>query len=660
MRALYVEDNALDADLTRRALARATPPIELDIATTVAAGIANIETQPDRYSWVLFDLNLPDADGLQVLHYVREKQLPIAAVAVTGSGDEHSVIRALKLGADDYIIKQDNYLETLGATLIKIQRHAELSFHNRPINVLYAEDDASDALFTLRHMASKAPHIHIDTVDSDHLVLEKLRTTNEYDVLLLDYGLGNTDAVELIDCICNQLNSDIPIVIVTGKGSESVAAQALRSGVVDYIIKDDTYLERLPSTLEFAYARNQLKREKARTTFLAMYEEFLHESREQAEAASINKSRFLANMSHEIRTPLHAISGFNFMLQRTELTPQQREYTQKTSEAIAHLLQVIDNVLDFSKIEAGKLDLAAERFNLDQLLAQVAAIIEPKAKEKNLRFNIDIAAATPKALIGDPLRLKQILINIANNAVKFTERGSVSVAIASSPLPNASIDLTCSISDTGIGLTEQQCETIFDAFDQGGHVGDESQSGTGLGLAICKQLVELLGGTISVNSTPGSGSTFTFSVPIKRDETATAQSSENSATEKLAGRVLLVEDNTINQEVGMAILNHLGLEVDIADDGRRALDILMRAPDAAYAVILMDLQMPEMDGISATKEIRNIPRYATTPIIAMTADALGRDRLRCFAAGMNDYISKPITIATLRRTLEKWLPRTVV
>ncbi len=655
MRVLYVEDNKLDADLTRRALARVNPPIELDIVPTVAEAIAQIDAQSNVYECVLFDLNLPDADGLQVLHHLREKKLAIAAIAVTGSGDEHSVIRALKLGADDYIIKNGDYLDQLGTTLIDICRRATLSYHNKPINVLYAEDDDSDALFTLRHIASRAPHIHIETVKTDNLVIEKLKSSGHYDVLLLDYSLDKTNAPDLIECIRTQLDNDIPVIIVTGKGSERIAVQALRSGVIDYLIKDENYLERLPATLEFAYARGQLKRETARTTFLAMYEEFLFESKKQAESANINKSRFLANMSHELRTPLHAISSYTFMLQQTELTTTQREYTHKTSDALAHLLQIIDNVLDFSKIEAGKLEVTSNPFDLKELLAQVANIIQPHATDKQLNFRVEIPPNLPNFFIGDALRIKQILINLANNAVKFTNRGGIAIAVGKLKHDNSTLDLKFTVSDTGVGLNEHQCETIFDAFDQGGNTVAAQHNGTGLGLAICKQLVELLGGHISVNSSPSVGSIFAFTIPLKCSSLSAADFGEVAPQEKLSGRALLVEDNTINQQVGLAILNHLGLDVDIADDCRAAVDMLSRAQDTTYAVVLMDLQMPEMDGITAAQEIRKIERFATLPIIAMTADALGRDRLRCLAAGMNDYISKPITITGLRRVVEQWL-----
>jgi len=267
MRALYVEDNALDADLARRALARAARPIELDVAPTVGQAIQMLTKHPTAYQWVLFDLSLPDGDGLQVLRHVREHQLPVTAVAVTGTGDERAVIQALKLGVDDYVIKQGDYLERLPALLNDVHERLNLSDwrHEKPLRVLYAEHSAHDGQLAARHLASSAPHLKLDVVTDAQLSLTELQTAEPpYDVLLLDYRLIDLNALELTKRVRSELGLDIPIVIVTGLGSEEVAAQALRLGVTDYLIKDNHYLQRLPGILEFAYAKAQLMRERAR------------------------------------------------------------------------------------------------------------------------------------------------------------------------------------------------------------------------------------------------------------------------------------------------------------------------------------------------------------------------------------------------------------
>ncbi len=670
MRALYVENNEQDVDLTRRALARATPPIAVDIAITVAEAIDKLANAAADYNWVLFDLNLPDADGLQVLRYVREQRLSIAAIAaiaVTGTGDEHAVIHALKMGVDDYIIKQGDYLDGLAGTLQAIQKRSAFSSHNKLLNVLYAEDDIHDALLATRYLSNKAPYLNLDIVNSDREVLQRLKSAApSYDVLLLDYRLANSDALELAAYIRNQLCMDIPIVIVTGKGSEAAAARALRVGVTDYLIKDDSYLQRLPAVIEFAYARSQLTREDARLKFLTMYEEFLRESKDAAEANSLAKSGILANMSHEIRTPLNAISGLNFLLQKTELTELQREYATKTAEAVQYLLNILNDVLDFSKIEAGKLQLEETHFDLGNLLAQVHTIISASAESKGLALSIIVAADVPAQLCGDPLRLQQVLINLASNAIKFTERGSITINVSLNAAQGERIDLGFSIKDTGIGLSAEQIATIFDAFEQGSTSTSRHYGGSGLGLAICKQLVGLMGGAIVVMSTPGVGSNFQFNVLLKRSESGgdalahTAAAAAAAVPVKLQGCILLVEDNAINQQVGQAILNHLGLHVDIVDNGKVALETLALHDPNYYDLIFMDLQMPEMDGIEATEAIRKMAGFAELPIIAMTADALAKDRLRCLAAGMNDHVTKPISIVQLQQVLENWLPQNFI
>lgn len=274
LRALYVEDNRQDADLTARALARATPPIELDVADTVRGALEKLAQGADRYHWVLFDLSLPDGDGLEVLRHLREQHLPLPAIAVTGSGDEQSVIHALKLGADDYLIKHGNYLDTLPATLHQALARSHLygGRHEKPLRILYVENDPQDSDLTRMHLAHHAPHLSLSLLDDPSRLTETLRQGPAVDVLLFDYNLRETDALTLTRQLRQELALDLPVVIVTGKGSGPVAAEALRLGVTDYLIKDRDYLQRLPAVLEFAYARAELMRERARLEHLAMHD----------------------------------------------------------------------------------------------------------------------------------------------------------------------------------------------------------------------------------------------------------------------------------------------------------------------------------------------------------------------------------------------------
>jgi len=277
MKALYVEDNTIDADLVRRALQRAQPPIDIDIATGVREAIAMLEEgRAEQYGWVLFDVNLPDGDGFDVLRHVRDRRLSIVAIALTGAGDEKTVMRALKSGADDYLVKQDDYRERLATVLVQTRQRYDNDrwHHDRTLRVLYAENNDHDGILTNRYINHHAPYMRLEIVPDSNAVLSRLTVApNDYDVLLLDYRLAGIDALELIKRLRDVLRCDIPVVMVTGRGSEEVAAQALRLGVSDYVIKDAGYIERLPAVLEFANARAQLKRERARVEYLAVHDD---------------------------------------------------------------------------------------------------------------------------------------------------------------------------------------------------------------------------------------------------------------------------------------------------------------------------------------------------------------------------------------------------
>ncbi|HEY9783859.1 MAG TPA: response regulator [Candidatus Obscuribacterales bacterium] len=528
----------------------------------------------------------------------------------------------------------------------------------------------------------------------------------------------------------------------------------------------------------------------------------LEEARDAAEKANKAKSDFLANMSHEIRTPMNAILGLTYLLSQTELNARQKDYAKKIEGSGKALLGIINDILDYSKVEAGKLTLEQVDFRLDELLQNVATILSVNAEDKDLEILFSIAPDVPVELNGDPLRLQQVLINLAGNAVKFTDRGEVVLSVALIEKTNQNIVLQFCVSDTGIGMTEEEIGRLFEAFSQADSSTTRKFGGTGLGLAICRRLVGLMGGHIAVESTPGKGSTFRFAVelqvpvkPLPRqaidtsplpddlrllivddNETArevlnrlasslgwkvmvapsgaeaiaqvekavsekepfsvlvvdwkmpgldgvetirrikeTVRSSQQAPlcllltahareavkqvgvqelldgllikpvtasslfdavssalrahespqmpktekapplTDRLAGmRLLLAEDNVVNQEVACEILTAAGASVDIAGSGKEAVDLMSKG-DTKYDAVLMDLQMPVMDGYEATRTIRAMPEIGTLPIIAMTADVLPADRERCLQVGMNDFICKPFEPEHLLATLVRWV-----
>jgi len=480
-------------------------------------------------------------------------------------------------------------------------------------------------------------------------------------VVLLDVVMeSNESGLDVVNYIRNTLgNNTTRIILRTGEpGAAPESKVILEYDINDYLSKAEITSSKLSMSL---------------VTALRSYRDIisaseLREAKLEAElksqkaiAASQAKSQFLAHMSHEIRTPMNGILGMADVLMTTGLDKEQQDCVDIIRSSGSTLLTIINDILDFSKIEAGKLELEKTDFSLRDLLSEINSIFNLETGNSGLIFELDIDLSTPENVVGDPVRLRQILLNLLNNAIKFTPQGgtiqlSVRCLTDEGESKDKPLFLQFCVSDTGIGIAKEAQSQLFLPFTQADVSTTRKYGGTGLGLQISKHLCEQMGGSISLSSEEGKGSTFTFYIKVERPELLNLQVAKDDGfttpckpvAETL---ILVVEDNIVNQKVACSILNKLGYKSVVVNNGAEAVEAVQHT---AFDLVLMDCQMPVMDGYDATRKIHEMKSFEKLPIIAMTASAILRDRQLCRDAGMNDFISKPVSMNLLKKVLLKW------
>lgn len=506
------------------------------------------------------------------------------------------------------------------------------------IKLLLIEDDEDDFIITRDLLEdTNFGDYNLDWENSIDAAKAAL-AGNTHDVCLLDYSLGAEDGVSLLKQ-ASRLGFKGPIIMLTGQDNEQLDSEALSAGAVDYLVKSQLSASRLARAIRYAIARKEMETERV--------------ERLRAESENRSKSEFLAHLSHELRTPLTAILGYTDLMMGAYNPATYTQHLNIIKRNGHHLLSLLNDVLDLSKIEAGKLDIECRNFQLNPFIADIYHLMKVTALDKDIEFDVVATKALPIDIYSDPTRLRQILLNIIGNAIKFTDQGGVKLFIDTTPDTH---ELSFTVVDTGIGISTEDQKRLFQPFSQAGGVNSRSEQGTGLGLAISRQLSHKLSGNLTLSSEPGCGSTLTLTIPLA-DELAlkTRQLDLNQSlplhlspsTEKITGRILIADDLEEIRSLVAHLVRQAGAEVVLAADGREAIEQfhLSRAQNKGFDLILLDMQMPRLSGIDVTRQLRM--DGFDKPIIALTAATMQGQRQKCLDAGCTDHLGKPIDRAQL-------------
>jgi two-component system sensor histidine kinase/response regulator len=625
---LYVEDDPGLARLVQKKLQRAGYVV--DIASDGEQGVTKFEA--DSYDLMFVDQNLPVYDGLEVIRILGSKGILPPTIMITGTGDEKVAVEAMKLGAGDYIVKDAaaGYLELLPSAIEKMLRQH------------YAIEEKQQAEEAMRQSEERFRKLFDQSNDAIFIhQAGRIIDVNQRACEILGYEKEKFLSMEIADLYPQECFTESSKKISNAEGLHSIESILFETlfkkadGSVVPVEISSAIIDREHKIIQ-GIARDITERKRA--------EEELQKAKEEAETANRAKTEFLASMSHEIRTPMNAIIGMADLLLETELSPEQRQYVQVFQSAGENLLNIINDIIDISKVEAGYVHLERIAFDLTEIVENICEVMAVRAHEKGLELIDSIMPDVPIALIGDPTRLRQVLVNLIGNAIKFTEQGEVLIQIENQGMKNGKVELLFSVKDTGIGIAQETIEKIFDAFTQADSSITRRYGGTGLGLAISKQLVELMSGRIMVESQPGQGSTFSFTAQFTI-QAEPREHTEKSALDMKEVRVLVVDDNETNRMILRNSLSKLGAIVTEADDGEHGLAEFKRAMGTItpYQLALIDRRMPGMDGFELAQHIKEtMGNIKNTAVMMLTSDNRSGDLALCKELDIAFYLVKPV------------------
>jgi signal transduction histidine kinase/DNA-binding response OmpR family regulator/HPt (histidine-containing phosphotransfer) domain-containing protein len=671
LRILLVEDNPAEAFLLQESLAQVErPPV---IVHAERLGQALELLKQSAVDAVLLDLALPDSEGLVTLERANAAADYIPIIVLTGLEDETVAIEAVRKGAQDYLLKGQIGARQLlqmihhaverkrlqRAVAQSARRHLQLAEVSAGV---VAQTELPTVLTTVVESARKLTKARAGFCGygcrENKFVIKAVAMAEGISCCPFDDGvqsayltlIGSNESARLSE---EELRENPAIVKLWEESGPLRGFLGVRLLDVQGRFAGALMIGDKESGNEFSEEDGALLRQLALITSLALQH---IESRTAAEAANIAKSQFLANMSHELRTPMNAILGMTNLALTEDLTPNVRDYLQTARESADVLLELLNQILDLSRIEAGRFELESTPFSIREAVDHVIRTLRMRAGEKGLALVCNLPPDIPDALVGDPLRFRQILMNLVDNAIKFTHQGEITIITKAKEQDQETAVLEFCVMDTGIGISKEDQEKIFTPFTQADASTTRNYGGTGLGLTISQKLVELMDGRIWVESQAGAGSSFYFTMRLKMIKDSISEKAEAAETpmakiHSKTLRILIAEDTPTNQKLVNYLLSKRGHIVEIAQNGKQALE---KFYIENYDLVLMDVQMPIMDGFQATEFIRNLPdvRKARVPIIAMTAHALKGDAERCLLAGMDAYISKPIQAEELMELVE--------